>query len=495
MKQTDTLHRRNKLLVNIIWGMLALGIVVDLLTGAPANSIVVLVIVGIITCGAATVLTYMRWLSRYVMYIISAIITILTLLLILTGPIITTYFLVFVNLAIMTLYSSFRAIVFSSLLGVGLTLYLFFSPYKEEMFGNNDPITIMLYLALIAVPLLVSSKFSENLQTAAANDRDKVLAEKNLSQHMIDRVSSSLTVLNEFSSKLKSNVTSTSAISVQVTSAFAEISSSTETQTSSIADISESTRIMEQAVVSLAERSTEMRVLSESSVALTKHGSEEALSLAEQMRHVHETIDASVALMQQLNEQNEQISDILNTIHHISSQTNLLALNAAIEAARAGEHGQGFAVVSNEIRKLAETSQQSTQEIGKILESIRMTTDRASEQILRGQMTVIESSRAAAKVAEAMQSLSDNSSRVEEQSAHVERSASDLSDRYAKMTDEIVTIAGITEQNMASIKDMSTSMSTQDSQIQEIVGSFLQLDDLTTELHKMTEHKPEKKQG
>lgn len=492
MKQTDTLHRRNKLLVNIIWGMLVLGIVVDLLTGAPANSIVVLVIVGIITCGAATVLTYMRWLSRYVMYIISAIITILTLLLILTGPIITTYFLVFVNLSIMTLYSSFRAIVFSSLLGVGLTLYLFFSPYKEEMFGNNDPITIMLYLALIAVPLLVSAKFSENLQTAAANDRDKVLAEKNLSQHMIDRVSSSLTVLNDFSSKLKSNVTSTSAISVQVTSAFAEISSCTETQTSSIADISESTRIMEQAVVSLAERSTEMRVLSESSVALTKQGSEEAVSLAEQMRHVHETIDASVALMQQLNEQNEQISDILATIHHISSQTNLLALNAAIEAARAGEHGQGFAVVSNEIRKLAETSQQSTQEIGKILETIRMTTDQASEQILRGQKTVIESSRAAAKVAEAMQSLSDNSSRVEEQSAHVERSAGDLSDQYAKMTDEIVTIAGITEQNMASIKDMSTSMSTQDSRIQEIVGSFLQLDDLTTELHKMTERKPEK---
>src|SRR5690606_8238882 len=125
MSRSDTLHRRNKLLVNIIWGMLILGIVVDYLTAAPAASIIVLAIVGFITCGTATLMTYKRWLSDYVMYFIPVIVTVLTLLLIITGPIITTYFLVFVNLGIMTLYNNFRAIAFSALLGTGLTVYLF----------------------------------------------------------------------------------------------------------------------------------------------------------------------------------------------------------------------------------------------------------------------------------------------------------------------------------------------------------------------------------
>src|SRR5690606_17775472 len=118
--------------------------------GASWNSNIVLAVVGVTTCGVATIMTYKRWLDGYVMYFIPVIVTLLTLLLIMTGPIITTYFLVFVNLAIMTLYNNFRALLFSSLLGVGLTIYLFNSPYKTDVFGINSPITIMLYLILIA---------------------------------------------------------------------------------------------------------------------------------------------------------------------------------------------------------------------------------------------------------------------------------------------------------------------------------------------------------
>ncbi|UVI30125.1 methyl-accepting chemotaxis protein [Paenibacillus spongiae] len=487
MKQVETLYRRNKLLVNIIWGLLVLGIIVDILTGAPQSSIIVLIVVGTITCGCATVLTYKRWLAEYVMYFIAAIVTLLTLLLIMTGPIITTYFLVFVNLAIMTLYNNFRAIAFSSLLGVGLTVYLFLSPYKAEMFGNNDSLTIAMYLAMIVIPLLASARFSERIQAEANDQREKATAERNHSQTIVENVSDSLHLLRDFSSKLKQNITSTSAISVEVTSAFAEISSSTETQTASISDISESVRIIEQAVESLANRSTEMRTLSESSVTLTGSGSQEAAALEKQIDQVHITINASVALMNELNEQNKRIGEIVATINHISAQTNLLALNAAIEAARAGEHGKGFAVVSNEIRKLAETSQQSTEEIGTILETIRAKTDQASEQILLGQHNVIESGHAAKQVAEAMRTLSANSGRVEDQSNQVQRSAGDLHRQYTKITDEIITIAGITEENLASIKEMANNMNTQHTSIQEIVESFLNLDKLASDLNKMTE--------
>ncbi|MDF2723610.1 MAG: methyl-accepting chemotaxis protein [Paenibacillus sp.] len=489
MNESETMRRRNKLLVNIIWGMLILGLGVDYLTGAKASAVLVLLIVGTITCSAATVLTYTRWLERYVMYVVSGTVTLLTMLLIWTSPVNTTYFLVFVNLSIMTLYSSFRAIAFSSLLGYAYTIYLFVSPSKEAVFGTSDPFTIFMYLTFIAIPLLVSAKFSERLQREVSSEREKAVAEQAITQAIIDKLSGSLSILNDFSSKLKQNVTSTSAISKEVTISFDEIAKSTESQTGSVSAISDSIHIIEQAVASLADRSSEMLSLSDSSVKLTADGKTEAGSLETKMDDVREKIDRSVALMRELNEQNSRISDIVASIHHISSQTNMLALNAAIEAARAGEHGRGFAVVSNEIRKLAETSRQSTEQIVEILETIRVKSDQASEQIVLGQQTVIESGLAAKQVAEALHALHGSSSKVEDQSAQVKQSADDLHHQYMKIAEEIVTIVGTTEQNTASIKETAVSMTTQDKRIQDIVESFLQLDQLAAELNKMTERR------
>jgi methyl-accepting chemotaxis protein len=421
------------------------------------------------------------------MYIVSVIVTILTLLLITTAPVFTTYLLVYVNLAIMTMYSNSRSILFSFLIGLALTVYLFLSPYNLALFEDNAPLTIILYLILVAAPLYASARFSERFQKDAITQREQAVSDRNRNQAIVDRLASSLNTLNGFSAQLKQNITSTGIISKEVTSSFSEVSSGIEMQTTSISDISESIRHIENEVASLSNRSTEMRELSESSVRHTSVGSEEAEALEKQMNQVHMSIDSSVGLMKELIEENKQISEIVATIKHISTQTNLLALNAAIEAARAGEHGRGFSVVSLEIRKLAESSQQSTEQIEDILEMIRTKTLQASKQVIYGQQTVEESSVAAMKVAEVMRSLSDDSNKVEQQSAQVDRSAVDLQRQYTKITDQIITIAGITQQNMASFQEISASMTMQDSQISDIARSILQLDKLATDLKAMTQ--------
>ena len=488
-KDTALLHRRNKLLVNIIWGMLLLGIVVDVLTGVPKESIFVLIAVGGSATCIATVMTYKRWFEQYVMYVIPLIVTVLVLLLIMTGPYLSTYFLVFVNLAIMTLYGSFRAMAFTTLLSLILTVYLFISPYGDDMFKDDDPFIIIMYLALVVAPLLASSKFSERVQAEVDDQRERAVAEKNLSQEIVNRVTESLKTLNLFSTNLKDNVSSASAISHEITVAFGEVTAGIETQTDSINGISESIRIIEDSVAALATRSTDLRALSERSSQLTMQGSKETASLEQMMQEAHKTIDSSVLLMNELSEQSKQISEIVATINNISKQTNLLALNAAIEAARAGEHGKGFGVVSGEIRKLAETSKESTEEIVIILDKILEKTESATEQVLRGQHSINESRAASKQVTEVMRALSSDAAKVEEQSTQVERAADNLHNQYTKIADEMVTIAGITEENMASFEEMSASMSTQDSRISEIKQSFLQLDELTQQLNKMTQRK------
>jgi methyl-accepting chemotaxis protein len=394
MDPNKTLFKKNRLLVVIIWMMLLLGIAVELMTGAGQSSVVVLAVVGFITCGGATLMTFTRKFERYVMYFIPAILTLLTVLLIMTGPVITTYFLVYVNMAVMTLYSSFRPLLFSAVLGAGLTVYLFFSPYNEALFGNNSPITIMLYLIMIAAPLLASAKFSQILQTQAEQERENAVVENNRTRDMVERITASLQTLNQFSTSLKANVTSTSSISQEVAASFAGVAANLEAQTGSIAEISESARESERSVADLADRATELRASSESSVSHTASGSREAEVMAAKMNHAQALIERSAELMRELNDQNRQIREIAAAINEIASQTHLLALNAAIEASHAGESGRGFAVVSGEIRKLAESSQQSTEQISMILEGILAKTDQAGEQVSQGLRAIVESGEA-----------------------------------------------------------------------------------------------------
>jgi len=486
MNAAETLHRRNKLLVNIIWGMLLLGIAVDFMTDAPQASIIALAVVGIIACGAATLMTYKRWLPNYVMYFIPVIITVLTLLLAVTDPIITTYFLVFVNLAVMTLYNNFRALVFTGVLGLGLSVYLFLSPYKEEMFTNNSPITITLYLFMIAVPLIASSRFSEGLQREADLQREQAIEERNRMREFNAKISSSLQALNAFSSNLKENITSTSTISQEVTKAFTEMSSSIEAQTRGIGEINGSIQAVEQAVGELAERSDAMKELAGQAVILMNSGREDALRLSDDMNRVNEMIDRTAAIMTELNQYNEAIHEIVAAINHISEQTHLLSLNAAIEAARAGEHGRGFAVVSHEIRKLAETSQQSTQEIADILERIRLKSDEAAGQVRLGQQMIVESHHAAKRMADTIGTLAGDVEHLAEQSVRVQASAGDVFRQYRNIAESVAFIAEATESNMAAVEEMAASMTTQDERINNVKESYLQLDGLAAELKRMS---------
>ena len=486
MNAAETLHRRNKLLVNIIWGMLLLGLAVDFMTSAPPASIVTLAIVGILTCGTATVMTYKRWLSEYVMYFIPTIITGLTLLLAITDPIITTYFLVFVNLAVMTLYNNFRALVFTCVLGLALSVYLFLSPYREEMFTNNSPITIVLYLFMIAVPLIASSRFSEGLQREADRQREHAIEERNRMREVNAQIASSLQSLNAFSSNLKENITSTSMISQEVTKAFNEMSLSIEAQTRGIGEINDSIQAVEQAVGELAELADGMKELAGQAVVQMNSGRDDALRLSEDMNRVNEMIDRTAAIMDELNQYNEAIHEIVAAINHISEQTHLLSLNAAIEAARAGEHGRGFAVVSHEIRKLAETSQQSTQEIAGILERIRLKSDEAAGQVALGQQMIVESHHAAKRMADTIGTLAGDVEHLADQSVRVQASAGDVFRQYRHIAERVSFIAEATESNMAAVEEMAASMVTQDERINNVKESYLQLDSLAAELKRMS---------
>lgn len=131
---------------------------------------------------------------------------------------------------------------------------------------------------------------------------------------------------------------------------------------------------VEQVTLSIAhvsEGTREAVKFSKDSSELSDKGGEIIHRAAEEMLKISGSVRQTSSSIENLGEQSNQISTIVNVIKEIADQTNLLALNAAIEAARAGEQGRGFAVVADEVRKLAERTAQSTQEVTQMIASIQ----------------------------------------------------------------------------------------------------------------------------
>ncbi len=188
----------------------------------------------------------------------------------------------------------------------------------------------------------------------------------------------------------------------------------------------------------------------------------------EQMNLIEGKVASTLEIIQGFVGKSKEINHILEVINDIAAQTNLLALNAAIEAARAGEHGRGFAVVADEVRKLAEESAKSTQQIGSIILSVQQ----EAEQSGKAMDEVVQEVRLGLEVIDNNgKSFTEIASIIDEMNQKiisVVEVAKQINHSIEKTVSAVENIASITEETSAGAEELSATMEEQNASMQEI---------------------------
>jgi methyl-accepting chemotaxis protein len=218
---------------------------------------------------------------------------------------------------------------------------------------------------------------------------------------------------------------------------------------------------------------------------LADDGAQAVARATEAMEAVRDSAAATTEAIKKLGAKSEQIGEFVATITGIAGQTNLLALNAAIEAARAGEQGRGFAVVADEVRKLAESSQQAAAEISTLVAEIQSETASAVTVVEQGAQRTDDGVATVADARETFERFGASSADMEERVARIAGAIDSIAATSRRMQEDLAAVVSVAESSSASTEQVSASTQETAASTQEIAASAQQLASTATELERL----------
>jgi len=292
----------------------------------------------------------------------------------------------------------------------------------------------------------------------------------------------------------------------QVGSGAAQTASSVAAQASAITEVA-------RAIREATTASEQVNAAGTAAGMAADKGADAVRETASGMARIKKAVDTGAAVVTNLGAKGTQIGAIVETIDDIADQTNLLALNAAIEAARAGEQGKGFAVVADEVRKLAERSRAATKEIATLIAQVQKGTAEAVEAMQVGArevesgsalaersgtaldeiaQAVAASNAAVARITvavEAMEAAAGNVVSASDTIAAIAQSTNDaavsMTESAARVNDSVESIAAISEENSASAEEVSAATQELSAQAQGVVASAGSLTAMSDKLRRL----------
>ncbi len=283
-------------------------------------------------------------------------------------------------------------------------------------------------------------------------------------QNMRHLLSSLITLINE-----------TASASNQISSSTEEMAAGAQEQSMQATEVASAVEEMTKTIMDTTKNSSSAAEAAKHAGTIAKDGGKVINDTIGGMNRIAEVVRKAAETVQTLGKNSDQIGEIIQVINDIADQTNLLALNAAIEAARAGEQGRGFAVVADEVRKLAEKTTKATKEIAAMIKQIQQDTEGAVVSMNQGTIEVEKGKQLADKAGYSLKEIIKGSEDVVDMATQVAAASEEQSATSEQISKNIEAISNVTQESASGVQQIARAaedLNRLTLSLQELVAKF-----------------------